>query len=89
MKVVGRKGRERNGAGRCLVEEGEQKFEERKVKRVVLVHKHQEFKGFLLRFSRNCVGISLPFKAVSGEVKIKVQIVLLCFSCNWAILPSV
>lgn len=59
------------------------------MKKVVPVHGDQEFKDFLLGFSRNCVGISLPFEAVSGEVKIKVQIVLLCFSCNWAILPSV
>lgn len=74
--------------GRCLVE-GEQKFEERKAKRVVLAYEHPKFKGFLLRFSRNRVGISLPFKAVSGEVKIKVQSVLLCLSCNWALLLSV
>lgn len=52
------------------------------------MHGHEEFKDFL-RFSRNCVGISLPFEAVTGEVEIKAQIVLLCFSCNWAILPSV
>lgn len=38
VKVVGRKGRERNGVGRYLVEGGEQKLEERKIKRVLLVH---------------------------------------------------
>lgn len=30
------------------------------MKRVVLGHGHQESKDFLLGFSRNCVGISLP-----------------------------
>lgn len=47
VKVVGRKGRERNGVGRGLVEGSEQKLEERKIKRVVLVHGHQKFKDFL------------------------------------------
>lgn len=39
--------------------------------------------------SPSAVGISLPFEDVSGEVGIKAQTVLLCFSCNWAVLPSV
>lgn len=33
------------------------------MKRVVLGHGHQESKDFLLGFSRNCVGISLPSEA--------------------------
>lgn len=47
VKIVGRKDRERDGAGTFLVEGGEQKLEERKIKRVVLAHGHQEFKDFL------------------------------------------
>lgn len=35
------------------------------------------------------VGISLPFEGVMGEVGIKAQTVLLCFSCHRAVLPSV
>lgn len=61
---------------------------ERKVKRMVLVMGTRNSRIFFSDFLET-VDISLPYKAVSGEVGIKAQIVLLCFSCNRAVLPSV
>lgn len=101
-EVVGRKGDERNGVGRCLVEGDEQeKFEEREG-RLWGAHRGKLREWCLCIGTRNSrtlriffsdfletVDISLPYKAVSGEVGIKAQIVLLCFSCNRAVLPSV
>lgn len=53
------------------------------------LHEHLEFKDFILGYPRSCVVISSLSKAVRGGVEMGAQMVLLCFSCNWALLPSV
>lgn len=84
VKVVGRKQGESNGVGRCSVVGGKQeKFEEREKEAVgspermmknIMCMGNRNSKSFFFDFLETA-GISLPFRAMSGEVKIKAQIV--------------